>query len=291
METVYFTVLMLSVAFYLCTNSFAKRKYSEEIAVLDKKEYPLKDFLAFGMWLYDQAKTPKSGSYHVLLYQRIAMVYGTRNAGFYLKVHWAEKILYFFLGLAVSSLIGAASGAGASFLAVLPLSGAALFFLADKIPDDRSKKRKLQFMIDFPVFISKLALLMNAGMHLRQALVKIYTDADKNRPLYEELGMVLADLEAGISESQAWQEFSERCKIREITTFASIIVQNSRIGGNQMVNELKRMSHEAWEMRKHAAKQMGETASAKLVFPMMLMLAAVLTIALSPAILQISANH
>jgi tight adherence protein C len=143
-------------------------------------------------------------------------------------------------------------------------------------------------MIDFPAFVSKLALLMNAGMHLRQALVKIYNDADKSRPLYEELGIVLQDMESGISESQAWQEFSERCKIKEITSFASMIVQNSRIGGSQMVNELKRMSHETWEMRKHAVKQMGETASAKLVFPMMLMLIAILVIAISPAVIRLS---
>lgn len=31
------------------------------------------------------------------------------------------------------------------------------------------------------------------------------------------------------------------------------------------------MTYETWEMRKHAVKQLGETASAKLIFPLMLM--------------------
>ncbi|NLX76562.1 MAG: type II secretion system F family protein [Clostridiaceae bacterium] len=274
--------------FYTVANRNVKEFYLEELKVLDKKEYSYKDLLAFGMWLYDRLNIPASGSYYVFLYQRIVMVYGTRYAGFFMQVHWAEKFLYFFLGTIVASFLGAVSNSGVAFLAVIPAAGILLFFLADRNLDDRANKRKLQFMIDFPAFVSKLALLMNAGMHLRQALVKIYNDADKSRPLYEELGIVLQDMESGISESQAWQEFSERCKIKEITSFASMIVQNSRIGGSQMVNELKRMSHETWEMRKHAVKQMGETASAKLVFPMMLMLIAILVIAISPAVIRLS---
>jgi len=290
-STVYFIIMITTIILYVVKNESLKRRYSDELSPLDRKEYSYKNFLPLGMWLYDELNIPASGSYYVFLYQRIVMVYGTRYAGLFLKVHWAEKFLYFFLGIVVSSFIGAVSEQGAAFLPVIPVAGILLFFLADRNLDDRAKKRKLNFMIDFPAFISKLALLMNAGMHLRQALVKIYNDADKNKPLYDELGTVLEDLEAGISENQAWQEFSERCKVKEITSFSSMIVQNSRIGGNQMVNELKMMSHEAWEMRKHAAKQMGETASAKLVFPMMLMLLAILTIAISPAIFQLTVKY
>jgi len=161
-----------------------------------------------------------------------------------------------------------------------------LFFLTDKNLDDKANRRKMMFMMDFPIFISKLTLLMNAGMHLRQALLRIYNDSSKNRPLYIELGTTLQDIEAGVGESQAWQEFSERCKVKEISSFASMIVQNTKIGGNQLVEELKRMTRETWEMRKHASKQMSETASAKLIFPLMLMFLAVLVIVIAPALLQ-----
>lgn len=291
MNTVYFVIMIVAVVLYIIMNKSVKHRYSEQLSVLDKKDYRHKDLLPFGMWLYDEINIPASGTYYVFLYQRVVMVYGTRYASFFLKIHWAEKFLYFFLGIIISSFIGAVSEYGAIFIVVIPVFGTLLFFLADKNLDDSAKKRKLQFMLDFPAFISKLALLINAGMHLRQALIKIYNDSMKNKPLYKELGIVLEDLESGISESQAWQEFSERCKVKEITSFANMIVQNSKIGGNQMVNELKRMSHEAWEMRKHAAKQMGETASVKLIFPMMLIFIAILAIAVSPAIMQFSMSY
>lgn len=291
MVTVYFGLMISVVLLYFIVNQSVKNKYLEELSPLSKKEYSYKDLFPFGMWIYDKLNIPASGSYYLFLYQRIVMAYGTRYASYYLKIHWAEKFLYFFLGIVVALFIGAVSDAGAEFLGISLAFGILLFFLADKNLEERAKKRKLQLMLDFPSFISKLALLMNAGMHLRHALVKIYRDSEKNRPFYEELGIVLNDLDSGISESQAWQEFSERCKIKEITSFAAMIVQNSKIGGNQMVNELKRMSHEAWEMRKHAARQMGETASAKLIFPMMIMFLAILAIAVFPAIMQLSAGY
>lgn len=171
---------------------------------------------------------------------------------------------------------------------VIPILGILLFFLADKNLDDRAKKRKLQLMMDFPVFISKLTLLMNAGMHLRQSLERTVADSSKKTPLYQELGEVLDDFAAGIGENQAWLEFSERCRVKEITSFASMIMQNAKIGGSQLVEELKRMTHETWEMRKRAAKQMGETASAKLIFPLMLMFLAILIIVITPSIMQFS---
>jgi len=288
MNSVYLAIMLGIIAVYLIINNSVKHRYTEEIEPLDQKEYSFKSLLPFGLWLYDEIKVPSSGSYHVFLFQRVVMVYGTRYAQYYLRIHWAEKFLYTFIGMVAATFIGLVSEAGLAYISIIPISGVLLFFLTDKNLDDKANRRKMQFMIDFPVFISKLTLLMNAGMHLRQALLRIYNDSSKERPIYKELGTVLEDMEAGVGENQAWQEFSERCKVREISSFASMMMQNTKIGGNQLVEELKRMTHETWEMRKHAAKQMSETASAKLIFPLMLMFFAVLIIVIAPAIMQFS---
>lgn len=288
MTSLYLILMVAIILFFLVLNGSVGNRYREELEPLDEKQYSYKRLLPFGLWAYDELRIPTGGSYSVFLYQRVVMVYGTRYASYYLKVHWAEKILYFFLGMVIAAFLGAVSDAGAGFLPVLPAAGGLLFLLTDKNLDDKAKKRKLQLMMDFPVFISKLTLLMNAGMHLRQALERIYVDVLEKTPLYAELGIVLEDIAAGVSESQAWQEFSERCKVKEITSFASMISQNMKIGGAKMVEELKRMTHEAWEMRKHAARQMGETASARLLFPLMLMFGAILAIVITPAIMQFS---
>jgi len=288
MNTGYFMIMAGIALFYIVLNGITGSRYRNELEPLDEKQYGYKKLLPFGLWLFDAANIPAEGAYSIFLYQRVVMVYGTRYARYYLKIHWAMKFMYLFLGMVLASFIGAASNSGWGYFPIIPVSGVILFFLADKSLDEKASERRLQLMMDFPVFISKLTLLMNAGMHLRQALERIYNDALHKTPLYSELGLVLEDLEAGIGEVQAWQEFSERCKVKEVASFASMIVQNSKIGGNQMVEELKRMTHETWEMRKQAAKQMGETASSRLIFPLMLIFLAILLIVVTPAIMQFS---
>jgi tight adherence protein C len=288
MQIIYIILIIAVFILFLILNICVKHRYIEEAEFLDTKQYPYKNLLPFGMWLFDEIGIPSAGTYYVFLHQRVVMVYGSRYAQYYLKIHWAEKFLYFISGIVIALFFGAVSNSGAGFLVFTPVSGLILFFLADKNLDERAKKRKLQFMMDFPVFISKLTLLMNAGMHLRQALERIYTDSAQKSPFYVELGTVLDDFASGLGEGQAWQDFSERCKVKEISSFASMIMQNSKIGGRQLVDELKKMTYETWEMRKNAAKQMGETASAKLIFPLMLMFLAVLLIVITPAIMQFS---
>lgn len=288
MQSIYITLITAVLIIYLIINVCVKQRYIEEVEFLDAKQYPYKNLLPLGMWLYDKVGIPSTGTYYIFLHQRVVMVYGSRYAQYYLKVHWAEKFFYFFLGIVITLFFGAVSNSGVGFLTLVPVSGLILFFLADKNLDERAKKRKLQFMMDFPVFISKLTLLMNAGMHLRPALERIYADSIQKSPIYAELGTVLEDFASGLGESHAWQDFSERCKVKEISSFATMIMQNSKIGGRQLIEELKKMTYETWEMRKHAVKQLGETASAKLIFPLMLMFFAVLLIVITPAIMQFS---
>lgn len=288
MKAIYYVLMLVIALIYLTINASVRKRYHKELEPLEEKQVAFKGLLPFGLWFYDEMKIPSTGPYSVFLVQRVVMVYGTRYVRYYLKVHWAEKVMYCCLGMVVACFLGAVSGSGASFLPAIPIAGGLLFFLTDKNLEDKARKRKIQLMMDFPVFISKLTLLMNAGMHLRQALERIYVDVLEKTPLYCELGTVLEDIAAGVTESQAWQEFSERCKVREITSFTSMITQNAKIGGSKMVDELKRMTHETWEMRKHAARQLGETASAKLIFPLILMFIAILAIVITPAILQFS---
>ncbi len=205
---------------------------------------------------------------------------------YYSKVHWAVKIFYFLLGLILSNIFCLLDGADHTAILIIPAAGLGLFFLADKLLDDKYRERRFKLEKDFPDFLSKLVLLINAGLNIRQAIERIVSDAPKDAPLYTELQEVIQDIQGGLSENEAYRDFAERCKIRQITNFVSILQQNMKIGGNQMVFELRRMSTECWEMRKNTAKQLGETASSKLMIPLALMLLAVVLISVAPVILE-----
>ena len=84
--------------------------------------------------------------------------------------------------------------------------------------------------------------------------------------------------------------FARRCKVKEVTKFVSVILMNLRRGGAEVVPVLKQQGAECWEMRKAAAKQMGEEASTKILLPLMIMFVGIILIVATPAVLSFSAG-
>ena len=81
------------------------------------------------------------------------------------------------------------------------------------------------------------------------------------------------------------ENFAHRCKVTEITKFVSVIEQNLRKGNNELVTVLKFQVNDCWQMRKNIAKRLGEEASTKMLFPLMLMFLAIVLIVATPAIM------
>ena len=55
-----------------------------------------------------------------------------------------------------------------------------------------------------------------------------------------------------------------------------------------MTRALKEIGEEQWNNRKNAAKQFAEEASTKMLFPMMLMLLAVILLTIAPAVMSMN---
>lgn len=275
-------------AVYMAIHLWQQAKYREFLEPLDKKQYPCKPFLAGALWMVDRLDLKGAGRYFGWLHQKVVMLNGSRYAAFYMKIHWASKVFYLFLGTILAGLLGYLGNAsGEEWYAVAPGAGIGLFFLADKILDDQYRKKVLSIKRDFPDFVTSLVLLVNAGLNTRQAIERIVRDRGGESPLYRELYITLNDIQAGLTEHQAYSDFSERCKIKEITNFVGILLQSMKLGGGQMLYELKRLGVECWDMRKNAARQMGETASSKLMLPLMLMFVAIIMICMMPALMEL----
>lgn len=263
------------------------QKYKEFIAPLDNKEYSYKAFLPGCLGIVDLLGITGVGRYQTRLSHKISMVYGNRYLAYYTKVHWACKVFHLLLGIILGALYCILGEIDYIGILIIPAFGVLLFFLADKGLDDKFRERRFQLERDFPDFLSKLVLLVNAGLNVRQAIERIATETNSTSPLYMELQNVISDIRAGMSESEAYSEFSQRCKLKQISNFVSILQQNIKLGGNQMLFELRRMHTECWEMRKSVAKQLGEKASSKLMFPLALMLIAILLICVAPVVIEL----
>lgn len=158
-------------------------------------------------------------------------------------------------------------------------------YAADNDLNKKIRKRRNKLQLDFPDFLNRLSLLVNAGMTVSRAWIKISEDANKKGPLYDEIALTVSEIKSGKSEIIAYEDFALRCKVPEITKLVSIIEQNLKKGSKELVSILKFQASDCWQMRKNVAKRLGEEASTKMLLPLMLMFSAIILIVATPAIM------
>lgn len=283
MITIFFIIVIaIAVTFVL-----AGRRYDKFLKPVSKKNYPFKRLMPAALYILDITGYKFASKYDRERLIKISQISGRRYAKYYLKIHWANKIVYAMFGLVLASLgclVAKVDAMYAVFSTVLILIA---FYLPDIELKERIKKRRLMIQIDFPEFLNKLTLLINAGMTVSKAWEKIALDNTRDRPLYEELNLTLSYIAAGIPEQQAYEDFAKRCGIPEVTRSISVILQNLRKGNAQLVSMLRLQAGECWDMRKNTAKKLGEEASTKMLLPLMLMFLSILIIVTAPAILAL----
>lgn len=141
--------------------------------------------------------------------------------------------------------------------------------------------KKDELRSEFPNMVSKLTLLINAGMIPSRAWRAVANGNTTNR-LYEEMRTATRDIEEGMTIERAMDAFALRCGLKEIRKFSSIYVQAVKGGAGEAIGSMKQMSDEAWEEKKQYAKQKGEIAAQKLLVPNMLMFIGILIVVVVP---------
>ena len=147
--------------------------------------------------------------------------------------------------------------------------------------------------LEYPELVSKIALLLGAGMTLQGALRKIAqtygtkkkSGKEQELPAYEELLVLCREMENGMGEAAAYQRLGERCKNAEYRRLGTMLAQNLKMGSYGLVALLEQEAERAFEVRKASAKRYGEEAGTKLLFPMMLMLGLVIVVLMVPAVM------
>jgi len=287
--------------------AFLKSKgvYDEYLESIDKKDYPFKDFFPIGYWLNELNVTRKVvpakfykyiHKHKMKIAQDVIEVYGAKYSDYYIMLHNANRTAMGITIAAGASLFGvimASTGDASTSYIFDILSIVAFFgmpFIVDKGLKDKIEQRRLSIRMEFPEFVNKMTILVNAGMTISKAWEKIATDNKKDTPLFTEMQYTLAEISAGKPEAVAYEEFGRRCKIKEIIKFVSVVVLNLKKGGAEVVPVLKLQAAECWEMRKSAAKQLGEEAGTKVLIPMMIMFVGIILIVVTPAILSFSSG-
>lgn len=180
---------------------------------------------------------------------------------------------------------------GGNMLVSLAILAAIVIFVGKEREKERQRQlQQEQMLLDYPNLVTKLCLLMQAGMTVRRAFSKTALDYKRGKNLgqpqryaYEEMLVTHYEMESGVSQAQAYESFGQRCQQEQYRTLGTLLAQNLRRGGKGLLDILERESQSAFADRKRRARIQGEAAATKLLIPMVLMLLVVLIILLVPA--------
>lgn len=174
---------------------------------------------------------------------------------------------------------------GILFVFLIPI----IAYEKDKEIYSMSQKRKRQLQNSFPEFITKLILLLEAGLSIRSAMFYMVEDYEKvshkkKMYLYEELSYVCIQIKNGMLEKEGYELLAKRCSLPCYKKISGMLIQHLYKGGDYILEELKSESLKAGEEQKRIMQKKGEEMGTKLLFPMLLMLGIVMVFIMVPAL-------
>lgn len=189
---------------------------------------------------------------------------------------------------------GSTGTAALQYFLFLMVIAVMIYFLYDRELQRQVDERKAEIESEFPIFIDKFVLLLNCGNSvfgaLNQSIQSVLANSPEkeNHPLYQELMILRQEIQQGIADVDAFENFGRRVRISSIMKFSSLIGQAIRKGDKEISNSLSGLVKEAWEKKKQIAKEKGAQASTKMIFPLAIMLIAIVMMIMAPAIFQMS---
>lgn len=279
-------MLVTATVFVLIWVILAKKyekPYAEIIHSIDPDKYRYPELFCVGFGLMEFLKIDGKSINARKRIKEIAEVRGRRYAEYYYFVIHAEKWTYGFTVLVMMFLLGAMGNSPEVMVLGIVLAGIVMWYI-EEVLNDQLTQRRDEILADLPQMLSKMTLLINSGMTLREAWEKVA--AGGSRKLYREMQLAVQEMQNGVPETEAYRNFAERCMIKQARRVASTLIQNKLKGNQELAYFLKEMSDEMWEEKKHLTKRKGEAANSKLMFPTAMIFLGILLMIIVPAFLS-----
>lgn len=275
--------MLLSFAATLVLYAMAGKKYQAMVEPLDKKDYGLRDFFPIGFQVMDMIRYPYNSSFDRKLLRELRELFNPDFADYYLRVYWAGAASYLFLGLTISGLLNLGMGL-TGLVFGLGLTAVMIYAWFNDL-QNKIEARHNKVLIDMPDFTNKILILSGAGMTLRAALIKISDEMALDTPLYRSLAASVQMMKNGETDERALEYMTVQCNTPQMRRFSSVVLQNMKRGGTDVITALRDIGAEQWAERKAVALKVSAEADTKLLFPMLLMLLAVVLMTIAPAVM------
>ncbi|MGN0141218.1 MAG: type II secretion system F family protein [Roseburia sp.] len=257
------------------------KKYEELLEPLDGEDYPLKELYVAG-YAWNEVKIfSLRGNMKEGLMGQARLLYDSRYAEYYANLVWAQVLTFGHLMLCLGFLL--AGLADSMLFVVIGIAGAGVFgyYFAGKMKEQVANQQ-MDCMVELPEVVSTMALLINAGMTLREVWELIAYS--KEGTIYELMQQACSDMQNGMAEIDAIYRFGTLSNAPEIKKFASSLTQGIEKGSSDLSIFLSNQSSEMWNLKRQIMLQKGEVAATKLLIPTVMIFGGILLIVIAAAV-------
>ncbi|MDR2252622.1 MAG: type II secretion system F family protein [Bifidobacteriaceae bacterium] len=263
-------------ACFLAALEVGHRRYAALTAPLTDR---LKILYPAGFWLLDLVHYKYNSTFDRRRRREAAVLNGPQFAEYHFRVFYAQ-VVSLWLALLPLTLLGFALTGEVMVLAVGAVAMALVWAKYDGDIKKEINARSEQFIRDFPEVLSKMTLLVNAGMIVREAWSQVANSGDS--AIYQEMRRAEDEMRNGVSQTDAILDFGNRSLNPKVKKFSSTLTQNLSKGSADVVDFLLTQARLNWAERKEHVKQKGAKASNRLIIPIVLMLVGILIMIVVP---------
>lgn len=272
-----FGVMVLLIWFVMFIKGYKNASLFDK---LPKEDYPMKELYFVGFALLKCIKKNYKTARDRKLRRQLAVIYNEKYVEFYLRAVYCKQITMSLLVLAFAAPLYCIAGGSVLMFAVIAVGTGVTFYYYGETAVSKISRRSDEMLIEFPNVASKLALLVNSGMILREAWEQVAKSG--NGALYMEMRRSIVLMQNGWAETDAMFLFGQRCMVPEIKKFTSTLIQGEKKGNRELAVMMARQSKEVWELKRQLVRRQGEMANNKLMIPIFLTFMGILIMVIVP---------
>ena len=170
-----------------------------------------------------------------------------------------------------------------------------LYFAKEEKKVQKIKDRTTALNQDYPDIVYGLLILVGAGMTVKNAWEKVIEEYEREKAHtgivrlgYEEMTATAREMNYGISEIKAYENFGKRCGGQNYARLAELLIQQVRRGARGMNLLLMQEVNESEIIWRENSRKKAEEAGTKLILPMVLLMTVVFAVLMIPAFLSMS---
>ncbi|MBR6308602.1 MAG: type II secretion system F family protein [Lachnospiraceae bacterium] len=214
---------------------------------------------------------------------------GKKNASIYAYYLLGGLVSFIYVGLMIGFIVivlsilmgnsfGPAMAVGLGVAVGVSLIGYMPYDTIHQIALDRKKTIDREF----PDALSKLTLLILAGLNITKALER--TVEGSEGLIYRELQLVIDETNRGATFEAAFIRMKSRCSNEYLDKMIALMTKSYKESSEFLADSLILINKDCWLNKKHGARRMSEEVQNKLYIPTMLMFLGILVVIIVPAL-------